>query len=179
MRITVNNGKIVKAELSSSAAQERSDEMRREDYPLTRNFKAGDVVTVLPAWKKHWSFRQVPAPTKSLWSKLIRPNTGVVTSADDHGNVWIADRWAQVHGEQGFPVLARFVKHVSRNLECGMDPDEGKCRSKADLLVRFTNDSFRQWQPVCNRCAEREKDMIAERKDLAGRIIRKSRADSR
>jgi hypothetical protein len=122
MRITVHDGKIVKAELSSSRSQEMSDEMQREDAPLVGNFKPGDKVTVLPSWKKHWSFKNQPAPTKGLWSKLIRPAAGVVTGVDERGTIWIADSYDQMHGGQGFPVLARFVKQMhSQSSSSGSD----------------------------------------------------------
>jgi len=35
-----------------------------------------------------------------------------VSGIDTWGNVYVMDRYDQVHGREGFPVPARFVKHA-------------------------------------------------------------------
>ena len=73
-------------------------------------FHQGEAVTVSRKWTKHWTFTNAPAPTKGLWRKLITEGGGIVTSVDNWGNVWIADRYDQMSGRGGFPVPARFVE---------------------------------------------------------------------
>lgn len=91
-------------------AQERAEE-KKADLEFVGNFSPGDRVHVDPSWKRHWTFKEAPAPTKQLWSELFR-QIGVVRGVDDWGNVYVMDRYDQVHGREGFPVPARFVKHV-------------------------------------------------------------------
>jgi hypothetical protein len=95
-----------------TAAQERADEMRKLDVPLTENFKAGDEVVVDRKWLRHWSFTGAPAPTKSLWKKLIAEGGGLVSGVDTHGNVYVLDSYDRFTGREqgGFPVPARFVR---------------------------------------------------------------------
>lgn len=93
-------------------AQERAEE-KAQDIPLAENFSAGDRVTVDRSWKKHWTFKEAPAPTRGLWSKLI-DQVGVVDATDSWGNVYVMDRFDQMHGGHGFPVPARFVRHIAR-----------------------------------------------------------------
>ena len=93
-----------------TAAQEKAEE-KRVDIPLAENFSPGQKVTVSRDWKKHWTWKEAPAPTKHLWGKLFS-EIGVVGTIDTFGNVYILDRFAQFTGGQGFPVPARFVKHV-------------------------------------------------------------------
>lgn len=89
-------------------AQEKAEE-KKVDLEFVGNFSKGDKVTVDRAWKKHWTFKGAPAPTKFLWSKLFE-QVGVVDGVDTWGNVYILDRFGQFHGGGGFPVPARFVK---------------------------------------------------------------------
>jgi hypothetical protein len=97
-----------------TAAQEKAEE-KQVDIPLAGNFSKGDKVIVDSAWKRHWTFKEAPAPTKHLWSVLFR-QVGLVDGIDTWGNVYVLDRFGQVHGGGGFPVPARFVKHaVSEN----------------------------------------------------------------
>lgn len=91
-------------------AQERAEE-KKADLEFVGNFSPGDRVRVDRSWKKHWTFKEAPAPTKYLWSKLF-DEVGVVHGVDTWGNVYIQDRYDQLHGGQGFPVPARFVRKV-------------------------------------------------------------------
>lgn len=91
-------------------AQERAEE-KKADLEFVGNFSEGDKVTVDRAWKRHWTFKEAPAPTKGLWSKLI-DQEGVVAGVDNFGNVWIMDRFDQFTGGGGFPVPARFVRKL-------------------------------------------------------------------
>jgi len=91
-------------------AQERAEE-KKADLEFVGNFSPGDRVIVDRAWKRHWTFKEAPAPTKFLWSKLF-DEIGVVHGVDSWGNVYVMDRYDQVHGRGGFPVPARFVKHA-------------------------------------------------------------------
>lgn len=92
-----------------TAAQERADEMRETDVPLVDQFSPGDKVVVDRAWLRHWSFTGAPAPTKSLWKKLVTEGGAVVEATDEmFGTVWVLDRFGQMHGG-AFPVPARFV----------------------------------------------------------------------
>ena len=93
-------------------AQERAEE-KAADIPLAGQFSVGDHVTVDPAWKKHWTFKEAPKPTRGLWAKLFT-QVGVVDAVDSWGNVYVQDRFDQMHGGHGFPVPARFVHHVTR-----------------------------------------------------------------
>lgn len=93
-----------------TAAQEKAED-KKIDYPLADNFSQGEKVIVDKAWKRHWTFKEAPAPTKHLWSKLFT-EVGVVSGTDNYGNVYVMDRYDQFHGREGFPVPARFVKHV-------------------------------------------------------------------
>jgi hypothetical protein len=92
-------------------AQERAEE-KQVDIPFAENFSKGDKVIVDRAWKRHWTFKEAPAPTKSLWVKLI-DQVGVVSGVDTWGNVYVMDRYDQLHGRDGFPVPARFVKQAT------------------------------------------------------------------
>jgi hypothetical protein len=91
-------------------AQERAEE-KQTDIPFAKNFSEGDKVAVDGAWRRHWTFKEAPAPTKSLWAKLFE-QVGVVSGVDTWGNVYVMDRFDQFHGGGGFPVPARFVKHA-------------------------------------------------------------------
>jgi hypothetical protein len=91
-------------------AQERAEE-KQTDIPFAKNFSEGDKVAVDLAWRRHWTFKEAPAPTKSLWAKLFE-QVGVVSGVDTWGNVYVMDRFDQFHGGGGFPVPARFVKHA-------------------------------------------------------------------
>jgi hypothetical protein len=91
-------------------AQERAEE-KKVDLEFVNDFSRGDRVTVDPSWKRHWTFKEAPAPTKQLWSELFR-QVGVVAATDTWGNVYVMDRYDQMHGRQGFPVPARFVKRA-------------------------------------------------------------------
>jgi len=93
-----------------TAAQEKAED-KKADIPLAENFSPGDKVIVDRSWKRHWTFKEAPAPTKHLWSKLFT-EVGVVNAVDSWGNVYVMDRYDQVHGREGFPVPARFVKHA-------------------------------------------------------------------
>jgi|KBSSwiStaDraftv2_1062776.scaffolds.fasta_scaffold646892_2 hypothetical protein len=93
-----------------TAAQEKAED-KKTDIPLAENFSAGEKVVVDRAWRRHWTFKEAPAPTKHLWSKLFT-EVGVVSGIDTWGNVYVMDRYDQVHGREGFPVPARFVKHA-------------------------------------------------------------------
>lgn len=90
-------------------SQEKAEEKRAVDVPLIKNFKPGQKVTVSQAWRRHWTWKEVPPPTRSLWSKLFS-EVGVVSGVDDFGNVYVQDRFDQFHGREGFPVPARFVR---------------------------------------------------------------------
>lgn len=94
-----------------TAAQEKAEE-KQVDIPLAGNFSKGDKVMVDSAWKRHWTFKEAPAPTKHLWSALFR-QVGVVDGVDTWGNVYVLDRFGQLHGGGGFPVPARFVRHAA------------------------------------------------------------------
>lgn len=91
-------------------AQERAEE-KKVDLEFVGNFSEGDKVTVDRAWKRHWTFKEAPAPTRSLWVKLI-DRDGVVHGIDSHGNVYVMDRFDQFTGGGGFPVPARFVRKL-------------------------------------------------------------------
>jgi len=91
-----------------TAAQEKAED-KKADLEFVKNFSEGDKVIVDRAWRQHWTFKEAPAPTRSLWAKLIHQE-GVVAAIDDWGNVYIMDRFDQFHGGGGFPVPARFVK---------------------------------------------------------------------
>lgn len=91
-------------------AQERAEE-KKADLEFVGNFSKGDRVVVDPSWKRHWTFKEAPAPTKQLWSELFR-QVGVVADTDTWGNVYVMDRYDQMYGRQGFPVPARFVKQA-------------------------------------------------------------------
>lgn len=93
-----------------TAAQEKAEE-KKADLEFVGNFSEGDRVIVDRAWKRHWTFKEAPAPTRQLWSELFS-QVGVVASTDTWGNVYVMDRYDQIHGRQGFPVPARFVRHV-------------------------------------------------------------------
>jgi len=93
-----------------TAAQEKAEE-KKADLEFVGNFSQGDKVIVDRAWRRHWTFKEAPAPTKQLWSELFR-QVGIVASTDDWGNVYVMDRYDQIHGRQGFPVPARFVRHA-------------------------------------------------------------------
>jgi len=97
--------------LGSSDREEKAREMERFDVPASRAFSEGDRVTVVPGWKKHWSFTNSPPPTKGLWRKLIGQE-GIVEDVDRFGNVWVLDSFAQFTGGSGFPVPARFVRKI-------------------------------------------------------------------
>jgi hypothetical protein len=94
----------------TTAAQEKAEE-KKADLEFVGNFSEGDKVTVDRAWKRHWTFKEAPAPTRGLWGALI-DQVGVVHGVDTFGNVYVMDRFDQFHGRGGFPVPARFVKHV-------------------------------------------------------------------
>lgn len=94
-----------------TAAQEKAEE-KKTDLEFVGNFSPGDRVHVDRSWKKHWTFKEAPAPTKWLWSKLFE-QVGVVSGIDNWGNVYVQDRYDQLHGRDGFPVPARFVKHAT------------------------------------------------------------------
>lgn len=94
-----------------TAAQEKAEEKRLIDVPLAATFSAGQSVRVDRAWKSHWTFKEAPAPTRALWSKLFT-QVGTVSGVDDFGNVWVQDRFDQMMVREGFPVPARFVKHA-------------------------------------------------------------------
>lgn len=91
-------------------AQERAEE-KKADLEFVGNFSPGDKVTVDRAWKKHWTWKEAPAPTKHLWGKLFE-QVGIVDAVDTWGNVYVLDRFDQFTGGRGFPVPARFVKHT-------------------------------------------------------------------
>jgi hypothetical protein len=91
-----------------TAAQEKAED-KQADIPLAQNFSKGDKVVVDRAWKHHWTFKEAPAPTKSLWKQLFE-QVGVVADIDSWGNVYVMDRFDLFHGGGGFPVPARFVK---------------------------------------------------------------------
>lgn len=93
-----------------TAAQEKAEE-KKADLEFVGNFSPGDKVVVDRAWKRHWTFKEAPAPTKYLWSKLFS-EVGVVNAVDNWGNVYVMDRYDQIHGRNGFPVPARFVRHA-------------------------------------------------------------------
>lgn len=92
-------------------AQERAEE-KKADLEFVGNFSPGDRVRVDPSWKRHWTFKEAPAPTKQLWSELFK-QVGVVAAVDSWGNVYVMDRYDQVHGRDGFPVPARFVRKTT------------------------------------------------------------------
>lgn len=94
-----------------TAAQEKAEE-KKADLEFVGNFSPGDRVRVDRSWRKHWTFKEAPAPTKSLWSKLF-DEVGVVRSVDNWGNVYVMDRYDQVYGREGFPVPARFVRQAT------------------------------------------------------------------
>lgn len=93
-----------------TAAQEKAED-KKADLEFVGNFSPGDKVTVDRAWKRHWTFKEAPAPTKFLWSKLFT-EVGVVAGVDSWGNVYVMDRYDQLHGRDGFPVPARFVRQA-------------------------------------------------------------------
>lgn len=116
MRMTLGpDGRVLGASLEGPARRlmTRTQEMEAEklelDAPLVGQFEAGDRVTVLPAWKRHWSFLNAPAPTRRLWAGLV-DQEGTVESTDRFGNVYVLDRFAMLAGGGGFPVPARFVR---------------------------------------------------------------------
>jgi len=45
-------------------------------------------------------------------------------------------------------------------ITCSMDYDEGRCLNAADRRIKYSNDEFGEWQPVCGPCADRQKSMI-------------------
>lgn len=91
--------------------EEKAEEKRAIDVPLVSNFKPGQKVTVSQAWRRHWTWKEVPPPTRHLWSALFREE-GTVSGTDDFGNVYVQDRFDYFHGREGYPVPARFVKPV-------------------------------------------------------------------
>lgn len=93
-----------------TASEEKAEE-KKADLEFVGNFSEGDKVTVDRGWKRHWTFKEAPAPTKGLWSKLI-DQEGVVAGIDNFGNVWVMDRFDQFTGGGGFPVPARFVRKL-------------------------------------------------------------------